>query len=464
MHGNKPAFDTTATLKTAVVAAALVALLCFPVVAFLAKPGPNGQLMVISRFDLVAKLAAFTFAAAICSAVFAHAGGSDWLARRAGELGSKAQSLTTAFPYAGLVALVLYPVAIVTLVGWSGAIKWVDNFGVQILIYVMLGWGLSIVVGLAGLLDLGFIAFAAVGAYTYTLMSIHVLPAIAPALLPYSFWVCLPVAALLAALWGIMLGAPVLRLRGDYLAIVTLAFGEMIRLVLINWSALTNGYSGLKAPRITFFGVPFATSGSEPTFAKVFGLSQNPTIYRSIFLYYVILALALMTAFVANRLRRLPVGRAWEALREDEIACRALGINTVTTKLSAFAIGAAFAGVAGAFFAARQGFVNPKSFEFMESATVLAIVVLGGMGSLSGVAIAAVLMIGGTELLRELDWLKAIFGKEFDPTQYRMLLFGLAMVSLMIWRPRGLVSTRDPSIVLKESKAVSSAHVKEGHG
>ena len=255
-----------------------------------------------------------------------------------------------------------------------------------------------------------------------------------------------------------------LRLRGDYLAIVTLAFGEMIRLVLVNWSDLTNGYAGLKAPRITFFGVPFTTSGSEATFAETFGLSQSPTIYRAIFLYYVILGLALLTAWVSNRLRQLPIGRAWEALREDEIACRALGLNTVTTKLSAFAIGAAFGGMAGAFFAARQGFLNPKSFEFMESATVLAIVVLGGMGSLTGVAVAAVVMIGGTELLRELSWLKSIFGPQFDPTQYRMLLFGLAMVALMIWRPRGLVATRDPSIFLKVRKAVSSSLVKEGHG
>jgi branched-chain amino acid transport system permease protein len=160
----------------------------------------------------------------------------------------------------------------------------------------------------------------------------------------------------------------------------------------------------------------------------------------------------------------LPIGRAWEALREDEIACRALGLDTVKTKLSAFAIGAAFGGMAGAFFAARQGFVNPKSFEFMESATVLAIVVLGGMGSLSGVAIAAIVMIGGTELLRELTWLKSVFGPDFDPPQYRMLLFGIGMVALMILRPRGLIGTRYPTIFLKQRRAVSNTLVKEGHG
>ena len=446
------------------IAAVVVAALGFPIVAYLANSGGGGDLVLESRWTLLLKLAAAVFALTFFVAGMGWASGTSAAGsartRRDGALASIARFV----PAGGLTALVLYPVIIVMLVGWSGAIKWVDNFGVQILIYVMLGWGLSIVVGLAGLLDLGFIAFAAVGAYAYTLIAMHVLPAIAPGLVPYAFWVCLPISALLAAFWGILLGFPVLRLRGDYLAIVTLAFGEMIRLVLVNWTELTNGYAGLKAPRITFFGIPFTTAGSEATFAETFGLTQSPTIYRAIFLYYVILGLALMTAWVSNRLRQLPIGRAWEALREDEIACRALGLNTVTTKLSAFAIGAAFGGMAGAFFAARQGFLNPKSFEFMESATILAIVVLGGMGSLTGVAVAAIVMIGGTELLRELTWLKSVFGPQFDPTQYRMLLFGLAMVALMIWRPRGLVATRDPSIFLKERKAVSSAHVKEGHG
>ena len=454
----------SAMLKTALVAGAVVALLCFPIVAYYALPGPGGRLVLQPQWDLVLKLVAAAIAISLIVAALTHFSPAGFAARTSASGNAIGRRFLTAFPYAGLTALLLYPAAIVLLVGWPGAIKWVDNFGVQILIYVMLGWGLSIVVGLAGLLDLGFIAFAAVGAYTYTLISMHVLPAIAPGLAPYAFWICLPISALFAAVWGIVLGAPVLRLRGDYLAIVTLAFGEMIRLVLVNWQSLTNGYSGLKAPRITFFGIPFATAGSETTFAQTFGLTQNPTIYRSIFLYYVILALALMTAWIANRLRQLPIGRAWEALREDEIACRALGLNNVTTKLSAFAIGAAFAGMAGAFFAARQGFVNPKSFEFMESATVLAIVVLGGMGSLTGVALAAIVMIGGTELLRELDWLKYWFGRDFDPTKYRMLLFGLAMVALMIWRPRGLVTTREPSVALKEKKAVSSDYVREGHG
>ena len=177
-----------------------------------------------------------------------------------------------------------------------------------------------------------------------------------------------------------------------------------------------------------------------------------------------ILALALLTNWVTLRLRRLPVGRAWEALREDEIACRSLGINTTNTKLTAFAIGAGFGGFAGSFFAARQGFISPESFTFMESAIVVAIVVLGGMGSQIGVAIAAIAMIGGTEILRELDWLKRVFGPDFEPTHYRMLLFGLAMVLLMIWRPRGLVAFRQPSIFLRERRAVRADMVREGHG
>jgi branched-chain amino acid transport system permease protein len=349
--------------------------------------------------------------------------------------------------------VIVYPVIVLATVGTGGAVKWVDNFGIQILIYVMLGWGLNIVVGLAGLLDLGYAAFYAVGAYSYALLA---------KTFGLAFWVLLPLSGILAAFWGILLGFPVLRLRGDYLAIVTLAFGEIIRLILINWVPVTNGYAGISAiPRPTFFGIPF--NASEEGFAAVFGLEFTP-LYRTLFLYYVILALALLTAFVTLRLRRLPVGRAWEALREDEIACRSLGINTTNTKLTAFAMGAMFAGFAGSFFAARQGFISPESFTFLESATIVAIVVLGGMGSQIGVAIAAIAMIGGTEIMRELDFLKRIFGETFDPTQYRMLIFGLAMVLLMIWRPRGLIVTREPSVFLKERKPIPADLAKEGRG
>ena len=164
------------------------------------------------------------------------------------------------------------------------------------------------------------------------------------------------------------------------------------------------------------------------------------------------------------RLRSLPLGRAWEALREDEIACRSLGINTTNTKLTAFAIGAMFGGFAGSFFATRQGFISPESFVFMELALILAIVVLGGLGSQIGVVISAIVMIGGFEAFRNLDFLRSVFGPDFDPAQYRMMVFGLAMVSIMIWRPRGLVTRREPSIYLKERKAVSGELVAEGRG
>src|SRR5215510_10418140 len=348
---------------------------------------------------------------------------------------------------------VVYPPLALMIAGLGGAVKWIDNFGIQILIYVMLGWGLNIVVGLAGLLDLGYVAFYAVGAYSYALLA---------KTFGFSFWILLPVAGCLAAFWGLLLGFPVLRLRGDYLAIVTLAFGEIIRLVLINWVPVTNGYAGITGiPRPTFFGIPF--NANEDGFAARFGLEFSP-LYRTIFLYYLILCLALLTAFVTMRLRRLPVGRAWEALREDEIACRSLGINTTNTKLTAFAMGAMFAGFAGSFFSARQGFISPDSFTFLESATILSIVVLGGMGSQIGVAIAAIVMIGGTEIMRQLGFLKQIFGPTFDPTQYRMLLFGLAMVAIMVWRPRGLIATRDPSVVLKERKVIGKDLIKEGRG
>jgi branched-chain amino acid transport system permease protein len=357
------------------------------------------------------------------------------------------------FGAAGLIFLFAFPLAALALLGAAGSLKWINNYGIQILIYVMLGWGLNIVVGLAGLLDLGYVAFYAVGAYAYALLSTEA---------GLSFWICLPLAGFFASLWGLVLGFPVLRLRGDYLAIVTLAFGEIIRLVLINWSDVTNGSAGIASiPHITFFGLPFVVGDSG--FAAHFGLAFSP-IHRTIFLYYLILCLALLTNGVTLRLRRLPVGRAWEALREDEIACRSLGINTTSTKLTAFALGAMFAGLAGSFFAVRENYVNPDSFTFLESATILAIVVLGGMGSQIGVVLAAAMMIGGTEILRELDILKRIFGEDFDPSQYRMLIFGFAMVVMMIWKPRGLVSTRRPSLFLGEGKAVAGNFVAEGRG
>jgi len=428
-------------LRDAGVTALLALGLFLPLIGFETITDFGNNLVLTTRWPLLLAIVAVVGGGRLVYSLAAE----PWLRQRtvrpvtAPPAGWRAVIAKWFAPFA-IGFVIVYPVLVVAINGFGGAVKWIDNFGIQILIYVMLGWGLNIVVGLAGLLDLGYVAFYAVGAYSYALLA----------------------KTFLSSFWGILLGFPVLRLRGDYLAIVTLAFGEIIRIVIINWVDLTNGYAGITGiPRPTLFGIPF--NANDDGFAAVFGLEFSP-LYRVIFLYYIILALALLTAFVTVRLRRLPVGRAWEALREDEIACRSLGINTTNTKLTAFAMGAMFAGFAGSFFATRQGFISPESFTFLESATILSIVVLGGMGSQIGVAIAAIAMIGGTEIMRELDFLKEIFGPTFDPTQYRMLLFGFAMVLIMIWRPRGLISTRAPSVFLNERNNVSSDLTAEGHG
>ena len=300
-----------------------------------------------------------------------------------------------------------------------------------ILIYVMLGLGLNIVVGLAGLLDLGYVGFYAVGAYSYALLSHYY---------GLGFWVCLPIAGLMAAFFGFILGFPVLRLRGDYLAIVTLGFGEIIRILLRNMTELTGGPNGISnIDKPTLFGLSFERRASEgmQTFHEYFGIAYSG-INKVIFLYLIALLLVLLTLFVINRLLRMPIGRAWEALREDEIACRALGMNPTAIKLSAFTLGACFAGFAGSFFAARQGLVTPESFTFIESAIILAIVVLGGMGSQLGIILAAVVMILLPELMREFS-------------EYRMLMFGALMVLMMVWRPPGLLPMQRPHLELKQS-------------
>ncbi|WP_283182735.1 MULTISPECIES: high-affinity branched-chain amino acid ABC transporter permease LivM [unclassified Pseudomonas] len=286
------------------------------------------------------------------------------------------------------------------------------------LIYVLLGLGLNIVVGLAGLLDLGYVAFYAIGAYGLALGYQY---------LGLGFWTVLPLAAIIAGLAGCILGFPVLRLHGDYLAIVTLGFGEIIRLILNNWLSLTGGPNGMAAPLPTFFGIEFgkrAKEGGVP-FHEFFGIAYNPDV-KYFFIYAVLFLVVLAVLYVKHRLTRMPVGRAWEALREDEIACRSMGLNHVLVKLSAFTIGASTAGLAGVFFATYQGFVNPTSFTFFESALILAIVVLGGMGSTIGVVIAAFVLTVAPELLRGF-------------AEYRVLLFGILMVLMMIWRPRGLI-------------------------
>ncbi|HEU4519319.1 MAG TPA: high-affinity branched-chain amino acid ABC transporter permease LivM [Microvirga sp.] len=446
-------FDVAAAVKDAALTALITLGLCIPILSY--RTDQSGALLYLTpRWGLVALICAFVFAGRIAQ----HAYTAGRAAGRAAPAGAtttpRTANLLGRFGVPLFLGIALgFPLIIYLIQGGLNESRYWVDLGILILTYVMLGWGLNIVVGLAGLLDLGYVAFYAVGAYSYALLSTT---------FGLSFWICLPVAGILAAFWGILLGFPVLRLRGDYLAIVTLAFGEIIRLVLINWVDLTNGGAGISSiPRVSFFGIPF--NADENGFAATFGLEFN-AMHRIVFLYYVILVLALITNFVTMRLRKLPVGRAWEALREDEIACRSLGINTTNTKLTAFALGAAFGGFAGSFFAVRQGFVSPESFNFLESAIILAIVVLGGMGSQIGVAIAAVVLVGGPEILRNLGFLKSVFGEGFDPNEYRLLLFGLGMVAMMVWRPRGLISEREPSVFLKERKAISGSLVKEGHG
>ena len=421
-------------LRKSVISAAVALALFALMIGVRTEAGPTGVLIYWTRFgDLAALVGAVFVGSIVVELARAWIGPIEIAPLVPARLRGGLASLTRFIVPALLLFAFLIPVIFYNQ-------RYILDLSILVLTYVMLGWGLNIVVGLAGLLDLGYVAFYAVGAYSYALLSTT---------FGLSFWICLPLAGILAAFWGMMLGFPVLRLKGDYLAIVTLAFGEIIRIVLLNWQSLTGGPNGISGiPRPSAFGIPL-TAGPDGLAARL-GIPFSPT-HRIVFLFYVILLLALLTNWATIRLRRLPIGRAWEALREDEVACRALGINTVVTKLTAFALGAMFGGFAGAFFATRQGFISPESFSFQESALVLAIVVLGGMGSQLGVALAAVAMIGGFELFRGFD-------------QYRMLVFGLAMVGLMIWRPRGLIGHRAPSVFLARRDAIAADLVKEGHG
>lgn len=293
------------------------------------------------------------------------------------------------------------------------------NIMISCLLYIVLGLGLNIVVGLAGLLDLGFVAFYAVGAYAYALCNMH---------WDIGFWYMLPIGAVMGAVLGIILGFPVLRLRGDYLAIVTLGFGEIIRLVLENWGDVTMGPSGISSiDRPALFGTKLGVIGSTS------------------YMYYIMIGLLIFTIFCVNRLQHSRIGRAWMALREDEIACQAMGIDKMKTKLMAFSLGATWAGMAGVVFAAKTTFVNPASFTFWESAIILSIVVIGGMGSIRGVIAGAVILILVPEYLR-------------DFAEFRMLLFGAIMVLVMVFRPQGLISAKRKIYEYKVNKTASAAN------
>ncbi len=297
------------------------------------------------------------------------------------------------------------------------------------LLYIMLALGLNIVVGYAGLLDLGYIAFFAVGAYCYALLS-------SPQLgLHLPFWIVLPLGALLACIFGVLLGAPTLRLRGDYLAIVTLGFGEIIRIFLNNLNApinITNGPQGISMIDPIRFG-EFSLGNTHELFGLTF-----PSVHLH---YYLFLFFTLLVIFISLRLEDSRIGRAWMAIREDEVAAKAMGINTRNIKLLAFAMGATFGGLAGGLFAGFQGFVSPESFGLTESITVLCMVVLGGMGNINGVLLGGILLVVLPEALRHGSGpaQQLLFGKTLiDPESLRMLLFGLALITVMLWRPAGL--------------------------
>ncbi len=271
---------------------------------------------------------------------------------------------------------------------------------ISALIYVILGLGLNIVVGLAGLLDLGYVFFYAIGAYAYALLNLHY---------GISFWIVLPLSGLLGAIFGTLLGYPVLRLRGDYLAIVTLGFGEIIRIVLENWVSFSNGPRGIKdIPGPSSFGIH---------------LNQHQSV---IYIYFIIIAICIITVFFVNRLENSRIGRAWIALRDDEIACQAMGIDKTKTKLTAFALGASWAGLAGVIFAAKTSYINPMSFTIWESITILCVVVIGGMGSAIGVIAGALVLILIPEYLRAV-------------AEYRMLIFGALQIVVMVFKPEGLI-------------------------
>ncbi|MBI3452180.1 MAG: high-affinity branched-chain amino acid ABC transporter permease LivM [Rhodospirillales bacterium] len=415
-------------LKEAAIAAGVALIVALPLVGF-RLIDITGGVSIQTRFDWVVYGVAVVFIGRLGLALWRElripharkAGEASSLAIFAEQIAAFTRQYSLYFGIVGAAFAFALPFMPFT-------DQYILDVAITVLIYVMLGWGLNIVVGLAGLLDLGYVAFYAVGAYSYALLAQN---------FNLTFWESLPLAGAFAALFGLLLGFPVLRLRGDYLAIVTLGFGEMIRIILLNWQSLTGGPNGVSSiERPSFFGYPFTAVAPEgkTAFHELMGLEFSNS-HRVIFLYFLILILALITNAFSVRMRRLPLGRAWEALREDEIACRSLGINPTNTKLSAFALGAMFGGFAGSFFATRQGFISPESFTFIESAVILAIVVLGGMGSQFGVVIAAAFLI----LVPE-------FGR--DLAQFRMLMFGFAMVAIMVWRPRGLIAHREPSMRL----------------
>jgi branched-chain amino acid transport system permease protein len=310
--------------------------------------------------------------------IFQKQGMLSWLGKPAGRVRENVNAAARRVPMWGW--FIFFAVVAFSFPMFTG--RYGQDVAINVLVYICLGLGLNIVIGLAGMLDLGYIAFYGVGAYTYAIMSVN---------FHLAFWLCLPIAATTACIAGCIIGYPTLRMRGDYLAIVTLGFGEIVRIILNNWMQLTNGPNGIlgiKAPGVYF-----------PSFADGFSF-EHLYLKKLHYLYYVVLLLAIFTIYAVHKLNLSRIGRAWEAIREDETAAELMGVNTYMLKLLAYAMGALFAGLAGAFFAARMRFISPESFTFLESATVLAMVVLGGMGSIPGIILGAFALIVLPEVFR----------------------------------------------------------------
>lgn len=427
-----------AELKSSLVAAVWMTLLTFPLVVFKVNPSDGA---IIYRWFYLPYIAGASF---VLSALW------RWLLRRRdqqrrlrsleeiAEFEGRQEGASQRGPKRTWVdvivgsrlrkpGLVLAILALVSIPLWGS--PYVVNTFITALIYITLGLGLNIVVGVSGLLNLGYVAFYAVGAYTYALLNHY---------FGLGFWLCLPLGALTATVLGLLLGFPVLRLRGDYLAIVTLGFGEIVRLMLLNLGDITLGPRGIgNIDPPGFFGFDLNAQLKPILLSFIPTMSPNLDLNKA-FLFFIILAVVFITIIAVFRLENSRLGRAWLALREDEIACQAMGIDRTKAKLTAFALGATWAGLAGVVFASQVTFINPSSFTFMQSVMILSIVVLGGMGSIPGVIIGAVVLIVLPESLRTFS-------------DYRMLLFGAAMTLMMVFRPGGLIQSVRQAYVYKPS-------------
>ena len=431
-------------IKVSVMAAIWMCLLTFPMVVFKVNPSDG---TIIFRWHLMVYVAFYSFFLSAWwrwflvhrdnirqSKVMAETAQFEAMHQNSGTTAALAIDLGPKKTWVDMVVNSRYRnlglglgLAFLAAIPFFGATPYMINTAITALIYITLGLGLNIVVGVSGLLNLGYVAFYAIGAYTYALLNHY---------FGFGFWICLPLGALTATILGLLLGFPVLRLRGDYLAIVTLGFGEIVRLLLLNMGDITRGPRGVaNISPPGFFGIDLNAS-VKPMLIKFIPFMNANLDMNKVLLFLIILALVIITILAVFRLENSRLGRAWLALREDEIACQAMGIDRTKTKLTAFALGATWAGMAGVVFSSQLTFINPTSFTFMQSVMVLSIVVLGGMGSIPGVIIGAVVLIVLPESLRAFS-------------DYRMLLFGAAMVLMMVFRPGGLIQSVRQAYVYK---------------